>query len=397
MLSHAEPGSVRAAAAAVAARAAASRSTACCATSTGVVLPGHHALAAPVLLRLLPRQRQRPRDPRRPALLRPRRAGHAVGDLARGHRARDARARLDGRAARPARAGSGPTGAGGGVIQHTASDATLVALLAALHRVSGGRTERARRRRRARYAVYTSTQTHSSVEKACRIAGLGADARAQRRRRPGDPRHAARRTCAARSSATSAAGVAPALVVRHGRHDRHRRPRPVPELGRDRARARRLAARRRGVGRRRRGRAGAPVDQRRRGAASTPTAPTRTSGCSPTSTATLFWVADRAALHRRAVDPARVPAQRRDRVRRGHRLPRLAGAARPALPRAQAVVRARWYGAEGLRAHIRGTSRWPRSSPAGSRRRAFDVAPASVLAGLPRPRGATTWTPTSRR
>ncbi|MDT4914551.1 MAG: aromatic-L-amino-acid/L-tryptophan decarboxylase, partial [Pseudonocardiales bacterium] len=31
---------------------------------------------------------------------------------------------------------------GGGVIQHTASDAVLVALLAALHRVSAGRTER---------------------------------------------------------------------------------------------------------------------------------------------------------------------------------------------------------------------------------------------------------------
>src|SRR3954454_8975650 len=33
-------------------------------------------------------------------------------------------------------------GPGGGVIQHTASDAALVALLAALYRASGGRTER---------------------------------------------------------------------------------------------------------------------------------------------------------------------------------------------------------------------------------------------------------------
>ena len=58
---------------------------------------------------------------------------------------------------------------------------------------------------------------------------------------------------------------------------------------------------------------------------------------------------------RRAVDPARVPAQRRHRVRRGRRLPRLAGPARPPVPRAQAVGRCmRWYGAEGLRAHIRG-------------------------------------------
>jgi aromatic-L-amino-acid decarboxylase len=66
------------------------------------------------------------------------------------------------------------TGDGGGVIQHTASDASLVALLAALHRVSAGRTERDGVAS-GRYAVYTSTQTHSSVEKACRIAGLGAE------------------------------------------------------------------------------------------------------------------------------------------------------------------------------------------------------------------------------
>ena len=66
-------------------------------------------------------------------------------------------------------------GAGGGVLQHTASDAALVALLAALHRASGGRTER-EGVAAGRFTVYTSGQTHSSVEKACRIAGLGADA-----------------------------------------------------------------------------------------------------------------------------------------------------------------------------------------------------------------------------
>jgi aromatic-L-amino-acid decarboxylase len=66
-------------------------------------------------------------------------------------------------------------GLGGGVIQHTASDAALVALLAALHRASGGRTEHVGVAA-GRFAVYTSGQTHSSVEKACRVAGLGADA-----------------------------------------------------------------------------------------------------------------------------------------------------------------------------------------------------------------------------
>jgi aromatic-L-amino-acid decarboxylase len=67
------------------------------------------------------------------------------------------------------------TDTGGGVIQHSASDAVLVALLAALHRVSGGRTERDGVAA-GQFAVYTSGQTHSSVEKACRIAGLGAAA-----------------------------------------------------------------------------------------------------------------------------------------------------------------------------------------------------------------------------
>ena len=66
-------------------------------------------------------------------------------------------------------------GPGGGVIQHTASDATLVAIFAALHKVSGGRTEH-EGVHAGRFAVYTSNQSHSSVEKACRIAGLGSDA-----------------------------------------------------------------------------------------------------------------------------------------------------------------------------------------------------------------------------
>jgi aromatic-L-amino-acid/L-tryptophan decarboxylase len=66
-------------------------------------------------------------------------------------------------------------GRGGGVIQHSASDAALVALLAAVHRVTGGRSARTGVGD-ARLTVYTSSQTHSSVEKACRVAGLGADA-----------------------------------------------------------------------------------------------------------------------------------------------------------------------------------------------------------------------------
>jgi aromatic-L-amino-acid/L-tryptophan decarboxylase len=57
-------------------------------------------------------------------------------------------------------------GAGGGVIQDSASSATLCALLAARQRTGTG-AEAAHR-----LTVYASTQAHSSVDKAVRIAGL---------------------------------------------------------------------------------------------------------------------------------------------------------------------------------------------------------------------------------
>ncbi|MFP3901846.1 MAG: pyridoxal-dependent decarboxylase [Acidimicrobiia bacterium] len=59
------------------------------------------------------------------------------------------------------------TGAGGGVIQDSASSATLCALLAARERAlaAGASLEG--------LVVYGSTQAHSSLEKAARIAGLG--------------------------------------------------------------------------------------------------------------------------------------------------------------------------------------------------------------------------------
>jgi len=62
-------------------------------------------------------------------------------------------------------------GAGGGVIQDTASSATLCALLAARDRVTNGAaTERGVP---AGLTAYASSQAHSSVEKAVGIAGLG--------------------------------------------------------------------------------------------------------------------------------------------------------------------------------------------------------------------------------
>jgi len=101
------------------------------------------------------------------------------------------------------------TGSGGGVIQDSASSATLVATLAALHRASGGswRADGVDRR----YTVYTSTQGHSSIEKAARIAGLGASSV---RTVDVDGDFAMRPDALAAAIATDrAAGLTPALVV----------------------------------------------------------------------------------------------------------------------------------------------------------------------------------------
>lgn len=62
---------------------------------------------------------------------------------------------------------------GGGVIQHSASDATLCAMLAAREKASGGEVNR--KGGNGRLIAYTSGQAHSSIEKACMIAGIGTD------------------------------------------------------------------------------------------------------------------------------------------------------------------------------------------------------------------------------
>jgi aromatic-L-amino-acid decarboxylase len=64
-------------------------------------------------------------------------------------------------------------GPGGGVIQGTASDATLCAILAARERVTEGAGNRAGVD--GRLVAYATAQTHSSVEKGVRIAGIGSD------------------------------------------------------------------------------------------------------------------------------------------------------------------------------------------------------------------------------
>ncbi|ONI89527.1 aspartate aminotransferase family protein [Saccharothrix sp. ALI-22-I] len=63
---------------------------------------------------------------------------------------------------------------GGGVIQDTASSAALIAILAALHRKSGDKWRQSGVD--GSETVYVSSQTHSSIERAARMAGLGEQA-----------------------------------------------------------------------------------------------------------------------------------------------------------------------------------------------------------------------------
>ncbi len=100
-------------------------------------------------------------------------------------------------------------GDGGGVIQDSASSATLVAMLAARERATDGRANRTGIT--SRLVAYTSTQGHSSVEKAVRIAGLGSD---QLRLVPVDETYAMRPDALeARIRADRERGEVPSIVV----------------------------------------------------------------------------------------------------------------------------------------------------------------------------------------
>src|SRR5690606_3190961 len=91
-------------------------------------------------------------------------------------------------------------GPGGGVLQDSASSATLVALLAARKRVTDGGDL-------ARLRAYTSEHAHSSVVKGARVAGLADD---QVRLVPADAAHAVRVDALAEAiEADVAAGLVP--------------------------------------------------------------------------------------------------------------------------------------------------------------------------------------------
>jgi aromatic-L-amino-acid decarboxylase len=102
------------------------------------------------------------------------------------------------------------TGAGGGVINDTASTAVLTILVAALHRASGGRARMDGLD--GRYTVYCSEQAHSSVAKAVTVAGVGSrQLRLIRTTTPGGPMDVA--ALAAAMASDAASGLVPAMVV----------------------------------------------------------------------------------------------------------------------------------------------------------------------------------------
>src|SRR3954469_16661476 len=98
-----------------------------------------------------------------------------------------------------------------GVIQDTASTATLVALLSARERASAYRSGQQGITDGSRLTVYTSAQAHSSVAKGVRLAGYGLD---HLREIPVDAAYAMRPDALVEAiEADTAAGLRPACVV----------------------------------------------------------------------------------------------------------------------------------------------------------------------------------------
>jgi len=119
-------------------------------------------------------------------------------------------------------------GAGGGVIQDTASSATLCALLAARERATGFASNEAGCD--GRLTAYASAQAHSSVEKAVAIAGIG---RSQLRLVEVDERHAMRPDALARQVREDRArGLKPAFVCATVGTTSSNAIDPVPAIGR---------------------------------------------------------------------------------------------------------------------------------------------------------------------
>jgi aromatic-L-amino-acid decarboxylase len=118
-------------------------------------------------------------------------------------------------------------GPGGGVIEDTASSATLCALLAARERATGGAGNA--RGVSGGLTTYASSQAHSSVEKAVGIAGLG---RENLRAIPVDHAYALRPEALDRAiAADRAAGRTPVMVVATVGSTSSGAVDPVPAIG----------------------------------------------------------------------------------------------------------------------------------------------------------------------
>ena len=119
-------------------------------------------------------------------------------------------------------------GKGGGVIQDTASSAALCALLAARERATGYESNECGCD--GRLVAYASTQTHSSVEKAVKIAGLG---RTNLRQIEVDHTFAMRPDALARQIAEDRkAGLVPCFVCATIGTTSSNAIDPLPEIGR---------------------------------------------------------------------------------------------------------------------------------------------------------------------
>ena len=135
------------------------------------------------------------------------------------------------------------TTAGGGVIQDSASSAALCAILAARERAG---SDAGKMPASCELVAYTSTQTHSSVEKGLRIAGLGGNLL---RRIDVDEQWAMRPECLAEALAADvAAGRRPFFVCATAGTTSSLGFDPLRSIGADLPPARRLAARRCGPG-----------------------------------------------------------------------------------------------------------------------------------------------------
>jgi aromatic-L-amino-acid/L-tryptophan decarboxylase len=120
------------------------------------------------------------------------------------------------------------SGAGGGVIQDTASSAALCALLAARERATNYSSNQAGCD--GRIVAYVSTQTHSSLQKAAMIAGIGA---ANLRQIEVDENFAMRPDALARQiEADKAGGLLPCLVCATVGTTSSNAMDPIPEIAR---------------------------------------------------------------------------------------------------------------------------------------------------------------------